>query len=1820
MSISRFCMLILSLMTLGSYCVAQQYLQDDGLPVYSITESIPMGSINIANGNLHLEFVLWNAPQRGSASVDAAYKIIYDSKIWGSPTGSPGPASGGWRYLGAKGDVANSGNIIQCLNGPQLPTKFTYTTKDGTRHPFDGVVVNPYTTTGTSCGTIGTVPPTSVLDAFATDNSGYRLHFVAVPDVNFPGLYYTEVFNPDGTRVSLGSAYAGSTDNSGFGEDANGNYLYQIPPTDIFSDTLGRHPISPSRVTCADGSSNCFAVDVSIAQGASASGPGTARYIAQTAPATANVSFSGTTNPYQLVYNYPTASNSTNQAGPITVLTLPDGTAYHFTYNSAGELASMSLPTGGTWTFGYSDYTDAYGNINRWLTSRSDGTNQWTYTPSVITTCPHGGQNCQQKVTELKPTGESTVYTYTLNGNAWLSLVQVYDTAGVLQQTTANDYDFTGTCALCTGAINVVMVRSTVTLPVTGGSLSKKTEYGYDTSVANYKRLNVIKEWGYYSGQAPASPVKETDIAFVPPSNFAHQAANKIASITIKNSSGTQLAQTLNSYDTSSVTLVPGVFQHDESVNNVTTRGNLTQIQRWVSGTTFLTTTVAYDSTGQIISVTDPASNKVTYGYSDNFYVQTNSTAPTQMSPVPGVTNAYATTVGFPGAGNISVGYYYGTGQAALGTDQNGATNSLFYDSMGRPTLRLSPGGGWMLNAYNSPTVIDTYLGITDAAAATSCQGCMHTRSTIDSLGRPIQDSIVNDPDGQVYSDVTYDGLGRKASTSNPYRNQSESTYGTSTSTFDALGRLTTALLPGGSKNQVLPGPAAGSVAQLCSTATYGIGYPVLRIDAAGKKNLFWYDGLNRLIEVDEPNSSNVLNVNTCYAYDPLGNLLSVVQQGETRSYAYDGLSRLTSFTIPESGSTSLTYATSTGALCSGNIQAVCLRTDAKGITTTYTYDSLGRLTQRTYSDGSPSIGFDYDQASVWGLTLNNTKGRLSHEWTATGQRVFSYDAAGRIVDQWECLPSNCGVSNYHTKVSYDLAGNIAQVTYPSGRTVTTTNNNAMNATQVALTAAGGQSLNYLYAGSAHYGPSGALSSVIINAYPLGNNTNALTESYSYNNRFQMIDASIASSVLTASHVSYSYLDASGNNNGNVSAITDMLSSSRNQSFSYDQLNRLSNATETAWGLNFGYDGYGNLLTQSVSLGSAPSLTVAVDSHNRITTGGLTYDSAGNMTADGSGKTYQFDPEARLKTITQTGSTVATYSYDVNNTRVTRQVGGITTEYIVFGSQLLAQHSSTNWNDWTDFIYLGGRRLAQSDSFENRIHIHGTNCSNCGSQYSLFALSGAGGYSGQQIRSGDTLFLQQLQSSGAHGGIEIAFSDGSSTNWTATDQDGQQANNDSTQNAWHNRRINLTSFAGKTISQIYFLQESTTAAGTWDISFNDVSLVSTDGTVRPIYSRQGSISLSASGTSGVTGRTYEVLHVSGESQLPDVTTRFFHSDQLSSSRMVSSRYGYPLWKATYLPFGEEYNPQLQTTEFKFAGYQRDSESNLDYAKERYYSSQFKRFITPDVHAGDLSSPQSLNRYSYVGNNPLNFIDPTGMDSCDITDSSAFCDITFTTPGGGSGSIWWDGSSDDGGDDDPGIWWFPPIPIYIVPPTLSGGAGGGCCSSVGVPSTPPPATLYTPNYGNSYEAYLQDMATNHKDDEPLNRSAYELIYGNKTLWEQSSMTVDKIFEATVVVSGGALLSTAWIELPTMTIAVGPGESPSFFHVAYESEGAWAHAVGDGLGDMEVELGKRAMAFNRMAWFRFTVPVLHPEAVIPAAGSAAFSCATSAFCGFFRGWGF
>ena len=64
------------------------------------------------------------------------------------------------------------------------------------------------------------------------------------------------------------------------------------------------------------------------------------------------------------------------------------------------------------------------------------------------------------------------------------------------------------------------------------------------------------------------------------------------------------------------------------------------------------------------------------------------------------------------------------------------------------------------------------------------------------------------------------------------------------------------------------------------------------------------------------------------------------------------------------------------------------------------------------------------------------------------------------------------------------------------------------------------------------------------------------------------------------------------------------------------------------------------------------------------------------------------------------------------------------------------------------------------------------------------------------------------------------------------------------------------------------------------------------------------------------------------------------------------------------------------------GKERDVETGLDFFESRYFSSAQGRFTSPDVMMGKpewLVDPQRWNRYAYVRNNPLKYIDPNGED-------------------------------------------------------------------------------------------------------------------------------------------------------------------------------------------------------------------------------------------------
>jgi RHS repeat-associated protein len=80
-------------------------------------------------------------------------------------------------------------------------------------------------------------------------------------------------------------------------------------------------------------------------------------------------------------------------------------------------------------------------------------------------------------------------------------------------------------------------------------------------------------------------------------------------------------------------------------------------------------------------------------------------------------------------------------------------------------------------------------------------------------------------------------------------------------------------------------------------------------------------------------------------------------------------------------------------------------------------------------------------------------------------------------------------------------------------------------------------------------------------------------------------------------------------------------------------------------------------------------------------------------------------------------------------------------------------------------------------------------------------------------------------------------------------------------------------------------------------------------------------------------------------------------------------------------------PHVCALEYRFTGKERDTESGLDYFGARYYGSSMGRFMSPDpsgLEYADPKNPQSLNLYSYVLNNPLHYVDPTGL-YCDYSD-------------------------------------------------------------------------------------------------------------------------------------------------------------------------------------------------------------------------------------------
>jgi RHS repeat-associated protein len=125
------------------------------------------------------------------------------------------------------------------------------------------------------------------------------------------------------------------------------------------------------------------------------------------------------------------------------------------------------------------------------------------------------------------------------------------------------------------------------------------------------------------------------------------------------------------------------------------------------------------------------------------------------------------------------------------------------------------------------------------------------------------------------------------------------------------------------------------------------------------------------------------------------------------------------------------------------------------------------------------------------------------------------------------------------------------------------------------------------------------------------------------------------------------------------------------------------------------------------------------------------------------------------------------------------------------------------------------------------------------------------------------------------------------------------------------------------------------------------------------------------------------------------------TDAQGSTRAIMSNSGGNsaiLARHDYLPFGEEIGSgtgqrtggqggqgygAADTNRQKYGLTERDDPTGLDHTWFRKYDNTAGRWTTPDRYLGSMSpsSPQSFNRYAYVTNDPVNFIDPSGLEQC-----------------------------------------------------------------------------------------------------------------------------------------------------------------------------------------------------------------------------------------------
>lgn len=1240
----------------------------------------------------------------------------------------------------------------------------------------------------------------------------------------------------------------------------------------------------------------------------------------------ATFNWSDTTGAVMLTYNFSglnvvssIASGSTIHA--LTGCTYPNGTGYKFSYGAWGivnriDLLSSTGQTRSYEAYSFPDTSVALSDVPRYtrMTVSADNVNTSFWDYSETQSAP--GQVTSDSVTD--PMGTTT--TTNLNTDGTLKSTRITGSPNNLSVQKNYTWKQIGTTVITT-------VLGSVSTTDDAGNVSS-VSYDYDS----FGNVTDLKEFDFGGGL-----LRETVSSYKGTPFTDQHILNLPQSIQIKDGSGAIEARTDFDYDTLSLTPITGLQQNDG--NTTLHRGNLTSVTRYTQPATpsgGVNRTFTYDVAGNMVVAQLDCCNQKTFTFdSTTQYAYLNSI-------VRGPTSGPHFTTNFI--------FNPDNGRILSSTDANNQPRSYEYDNMFRVTSVTTPPSNGQ-TVKQTITYADDIL--TPQVTTTTTANSTKMLQSFDGLGHLLRQDTIDSSTAATVSTTQfhYDPIWRRDKTSNPYAGSEPLAW--NIVTYDALNRVTSSTPPSGG-----------------GTSFNFAGKTVLITDPAGKQRKNYFDALGRLVQVDEPGWGDALTatdtvtisggerskwVSTRYCaqfdlrgrcvdwevdssleYDD-GTVSITVNGGTPYSYTYGQNDSSSTVALALAGKINADPARAVNASVSGSV--ITLSAPAAGPAYNSITVSSSSLTNAPTLFGTGSTSFPATTATATltggenAVTQDNAVLSSSRHVTTTyGYDVFdhltsvSHGAIGPISGQQ--------LSGQPRSYAYDALGRLTTSSTPESGTVTNYYTDA--------------------SGGACSGDPSLVCRIV--------DARGVTRNLSYDGVNRLFGVTYTNDPANAAPVTYQY-DFGGQAAFANDRVTKIIEGANSQTFTYDDRGRITSAAYAIDGTNYPVQYAYNAADELTSL-TYPSGRVVQPDYDNV--GRLNHIADANAPANPylTINSADYSGANLVKQLTLGNGVVGQFNYNdhlqISALRYynpaapsgTSDVLNLSYDYGTGNNgQIQAMHYFTapNSEDLTkseSFTYDPWSRLRQAQTLD---------------QVATGTWNLQWGYD----RLGN-----RLSQGGTGNGVTIG-----QPNFTIDPATNRITNSgyqyDNAGNMTHDA---TTAYTYDGANRLVTVNTGTaTAAYSY---FGSLRIKKVAGGTTTVYIYSGSKPI-AEYVGGQLSKEYVYRGSQLLATVAGTAVTYHHPDHLSnraetdSSGNVTRRFG-------HFPYGETWYETPGSDKWKFAGYERDVESGLDYANFRYYSSTAARFMSPDPFGGGKAVPQSLNRYAYVGNDPVNIVDRLGL--------------------------------------------------------------------------------------------------------------------------------------------------------------------------------------------------------------------------------------------------